>query len=328
VGLRVPSKTLRERSIVSSDRSTHCQSMSVTWTTEPQPILSRTVPKAITYGLYPGLVGGGFLFGVFAIRSGMNRSVVLPAVLFPSIVVSILVEWRYPLKRKWSMTKRTVFRRDVPYLVIASIVARASEAAVTEVARRSLPNDGFGVVAKLPLALQVILAVLLFDLLWYGYHRFAHSSGRLWRVHGAHHAPSQMYVLMHGVFHPFDELFVRFVLGLVVFRFVGFRPDASFLAVLLIGSVGIVSHINADIRIWALNHVFIGPELHRYHHSASHRGNYGTVTSIWDQLFGTFTFFSQPPLALGLAHSTDYPNPESIGRVLLWPLRSTSDSVQ
>jgi sterol desaturase/sphingolipid hydroxylase (fatty acid hydroxylase superfamily) len=282
---------------------------------------TRETPTAIKYGLYPFLVGGGFLFAIFAVRSGMNRAAAVPAVLFPTIVISIIAEWKHPLKQEWSMTKRTVFRRDVPYLVIASIVARASEAGVTEIARRTLPSKGFGIMARLPIAVQIVLAVLLFDLLWYGYHRFAHTNGRLWRVHGAHHAPSQMYVLMHGVFHPFDELFVRFVLGLVVFRGVGFQPDASFLAVMLIGSVGIISHINADIRIWAFNHLLMGPQLHRYHHSATHRGNYGTVTSIWDQIFGTFTFSFDPPKALGLTTSTDYPNPENIGRVLLWPLK-------
>jgi sterol desaturase/sphingolipid hydroxylase (fatty acid hydroxylase superfamily) len=281
----------------------------------------REIPTPLKYGLYPFLVGGGFLFAIYAVRSGMNRAAAVPAVLFPTIVLSILVESRYPLKREWSMTKRSVFRRDVPFLLIASVVARASEAGVTEIARRTLPTEGFGLMGRLPIALQTFVAVLLFDLLWYGYHRFAHKNGRLWRVHGAHHAPSQMYVLMHGVFHPFDELFVRFVLGLLVFRSVGFRPDASFLAAMLIGSVGIVSHINADIRIWAFNHLLMGPQLHRYHHSATHRGNYGTVTSVWDQLFGTFTFSFEPPTALGLGDINDYPNPEKIGQVLLWPLK-------
>jgi sterol desaturase/sphingolipid hydroxylase (fatty acid hydroxylase superfamily) len=282
----------------------------------------RSIPILLRFGLYPLLVGAALAFGIFAIRTGLNRAAAIPMVLFPTIVITILTEWRYPLKREWSMTKQTVFRRDIPFIVIASIVARASEAATAAVAKRLVPAQGFGIAGRLPLGAQVVLAMMLFDFLWYWYHRTAHSTGRLWRVHGAHHAPSQMYVLMHGVFHPFDELFVRFVLGLVVFRFVGFQPDASFLALLLIGSVGIVSHINADIRIWAFNHLLMSPELHRYHHSATDRGNYGTITSVWDQIFRTFVFGKEPPAALGLENASEYPNPENIASVLLWPLRS------
>ena len=77
--------------------------------------------------------------------------------------------------------------------------------------------------------------LIALDLLWYGYHRAAHTISRLWRVHGVHHAPSQLYVLMHQVFHPFDLLVSRFVISLIVFKATGISPDAAFVAIAVLG---------------------------------------------------------------------------------------------
>lgn len=67
--------------------------------------------------------------------------------------------------------------------------------------------------------------------------------------------------------------------------------------------------------------MLIGPETHRYHHSADHKVNFGAATSVWDQLFGTFLFAPAPPERLGLADPTTYPDIEHFHQVLAWPLR-------
>jgi sterol desaturase/sphingolipid hydroxylase (fatty acid hydroxylase superfamily) len=281
-----------------------------------------TTTPLITYGLYPLVVGGGTTAAAFAARSATDRSAIMPAILVAAIALCMLVEWRFPLDRRWSMTKRSLGRRDLPFIGVGLVLERVCEVAVATIARRHVSTSGFGPMSKLPVAIQLIAAVMLFDLLWYGYHRAAHRQSRLWRVHGAHHSPSQMYVLMHGVFHPFDELVVRFVLALAVFRFGGFTPDATSIALVFIGTIGVISHLNADVRLLPLNHLLVGPETHRYHHSATDQGNYGTATTIWDQLFGTFVFAWEPPNRLGLIDAAAYPDPEHFHKVLAWPFRS------
>jgi sterol desaturase/sphingolipid hydroxylase (fatty acid hydroxylase superfamily) len=285
--------------------------------------LPPTRTPLLTYGLYPLVVGGATLAATLAVRAGTNRAIVTPLVLVTAIAICMLVEWRHPLDRRWSMTARTLGRRDLPFIATGLVIERLAEIAVVAIAQRTVPAAGFGPIGRLPVAVQVVTAIAVFDFAWYCYHRTAHHQPRLWRVHGAHHTPSQLYVLMHGVFHPFDEIIVRFVLALAVFRFVGFTPAATFIALVTIGTVGIISHLNADIRLWALNHLLIGPETHRYHHSANHDGNYGTVTSIWDQVFHTFIFEPLPPTQLGLADPTTYPDPERFLNVVVWPLRRT-----
>ena len=280
----------------------------------------RPLPRTVTYGLFPLLLGAAVV-AVAAASTPDARVARIPLVLVATIGIAMIVErWR-PLERRWGMTARGLGRRDLPYIGAGLVLERVSEIAVAAIARRTLPRGGFGPAAQLPMGLQVVVAIVAFDLLWYAYHRAAHGHDRLWRVHGAHHAPGQLYVLVHGVFHPFDELVVRFVLALAVYRFGGFSPMATPIALTIVGVIGILSHVNADVRLWALNHVFVGPETHRYHHSADHQVNFGTATSLWDQVFGTFHFAPTPPARLGLARPEAYPDIERFHRVLVWPLQ-------
>src|SRR5215470_7240716 len=95
----------------------------------------------------------------------------------------------------------------------------------------------------------------------------AHTSGRLWRVHGLHHSPSKLYVLMHQVFDPIDLLVSRFVISLIVFKFTGITPDAAFIAIAVLGQQQTVSHVNSDLRTGGLNYLPNGTETHRWHHA-------------------------------------------------------------
>ena len=117
------------------------------------------------------------------------------------------------------------------------------------VAAATVSTGGFGPLAGLPLPVQAVVALLALDLLWYGYHRAAHTFSRLWRVHGVHHSPSQLYVLMHPVFHPLDLLVSRFAIALIVFKFSGMRPDAAFIALVVLGLQTTVSQNTARMGL-------------------------------------------------------------------------------
>ena len=102
----------------------------------------------------------------------------------------------------------------------------------------------------------------------------------------------------------------------------GFDP----LAVLAYGSVialhGTISHFNVDMRMGWLNYIFVGPELHRYHHSAaSHEAvNYGATLSLFDLLAGTFLYRpGVAPLALGLKQEDGYPGQVASLQAFLFP---------
>jgi hypothetical protein len=287
--------------------------------------LPPTRTPLLTYG-FPWLLLGGATGAALAIvRSGVDRDVATPAILVTCILSCIAVERWHPLDRRWSMTTRTFAGRDLPYLVSGLLVERGCDAALVAIAARASWASGHGAVSRWALGVQVVAAILAFDLLWYWYHRLAHRGGRLWRVHGTHHTPQEMYTLAHGVFHPVDQFVVRFVLGLVVLRLGGFSAAAIFVALVVIGTVGILSHANADLRLWAGNHLLVGPETHRVHHSADLAGNYGTATTLWDQVFGTFVYSPNPPGRLGLAEPGERPDPRRFLATVCWPFRRADD---
>jgi sterol desaturase/sphingolipid hydroxylase (fatty acid hydroxylase superfamily) len=285
--------------------------------------LTRPSHPAITYGTYPAIALLTAVVIGLTLQNDWNRNAVAAALAIFPVVVAVIVEWRYPLGPDWRMTKKTLLSRDLPFIGLAVVTERLAETLGVLAAAALVATKGFGPVARLPIGVQVVVALVGFDLLWYAYHRSAHASARLWRVHGVHHAPSQLYALMHLVLHPFDGLASRFLVATIAFRLTGVKPDAIFIAVVILSLQQMISHVNADLRVGPLNYVLIGTETHRYHHGAKERGNYGSVTPLWDIVFGTFIY--QPtrvPARLGLDDPATFPDPARFHQTLMWPLHA------
>jgi sterol desaturase/sphingolipid hydroxylase (fatty acid hydroxylase superfamily) len=284
--------------------------------------LNKPTRPLLTYGTYPVLASVTAAFLWAAVRWDLDRNAVIGLLTAVTIVAVFAVERMNPLQDRWSMTKASLLGRDLPFIGLAVVVEQLATAGVSLVAASVMPRNGFGPLARTPLLLQAVFALVALDLLWYGYHRAAHTISRLWRVHGLHHAPSQLYVLMHQVFHPFDLLVSRFVISLIVFKATGILPDAAFIAIAVLGLQQTVSHVNSDLRVGKLNYVLIGTETHRYHHAARERGNYGSVVAIWDIVFGTFVYDPHRiPDAFGLEDPDSFPDPRRFHAALAWPFR-------
>ena len=288
--------------------------------------LDRPTSPLVTYGWYPALAVVGIALGARrgpgADRAGGRGWRIRSACRVRHRSRRVAA----PLEQRWRMTGRSFFRRDLPFLGVDLILERVGEAVAALIAVSLLPSDGYGPLAQLPLLVQALVGLALFDVCWYHYHRFAHTNDRLWRVHGAHHSPSQLYVFMHGVFHPFDVIVIRVVITITVFGLSGITPNAVFIALLVMSLQGTLSHANIDLRVGPINYALMGNQAHRYHHSADHHGNYSSVLTVWDLLFGTFLYRPHAvPERIGLGDPADYPNPEHFHEVVAWPLRR-SDS--
>jgi sterol desaturase/sphingolipid hydroxylase (fatty acid hydroxylase superfamily) len=239
--------------------------------------------------------------------------------------ILLTVEILYPLRREWRMTRASFFRRDLPFMVIGGVtIALAQYVSGLAIIQFGLERGTSH--AGLPLLPGVILILLGSDFIWYWIHRWSHEGrgpvGRwLWKIHAAHHLPQQVYLFMHGVAHPLNTIIVRLIFT-VPFFFLGFSTEAIFVSNLVIGLHGLVSHFNVDVRAGVLNYLFMGTELHRYHHSAAADGsrNYGSTLVLWDLLFGTFVYRpGMPPRRLGVADPDKYPNDRQILGVLAMP---------
>jgi len=284
--------------------------------------LDKPAKPLLTYGTYPilALVNVAGIWA--ALRGNLSRDAAIGLLTVITIVVVFAVERINPLLDRWSMTKRSLIERDLPFIGLAVVVEQIATVGVSLVAAAAVPEDGFGPLGRAPLAVQAVFALLALDLLWYAYHRAAHTFSRMWRVHGLHHSPSQLYVLMHQVFHPLDLLVSRFVISLVVFKFTGIGPDAAFVAIAVLGLQQTVSHVNSDLRTGWLNYLLIGTETHRYHHAAEESGNFGSAVPVWDILFRTFVYEPRRiPERIGLIDPGSYPDPKRFHAALAWPFR-------
>lgn len=144
-----------------------------------------------------------------------------------------------------------------------------------------------------PLWLQLILVILLYSFLRYGIHRVQHIVPFLWELHSYHHSVTDLKASNTFVSHPIDFA-LRNVFPPVFLGFVGFDPAAVVFGVGLLNAASLMSHCGAGLHATWLNHVFVTPEVHRWHHSANvpegHRYsvNYGVGFVLWDKLLGTY----------------------------------------
>jgi sterol desaturase/sphingolipid hydroxylase (fatty acid hydroxylase superfamily) len=285
----------------------------------------------VRHGFYPVALALTLLFIFFETQGFFGPlGKAYPVYLALMIGTLVLLEWWVPVRPEWSMTGRRFFRRDLPMLLVNGAAVAATTSAVTAIAH----GAAFWPVKEshtLPWWAQAIAAILISDFIWYWVHRYSHEGrGRwsqwLWRTHVLHHLPEQVYVFMHVVGHPINGAYVRVILMLPPIT-LGFSPQAIFAAAALTGFQGLVSHFNVDIRAGWLNRVFMGTELHRYHHSADPKEgrNYAAVVTFWDQLFGTYEHhLGEQPLALGLRDRAAYPADGLWGAWLALPFKGNS----
>ena len=284
--------------------------------------------RFIQYGFYPLLFAAMLGYAAFELSQPTGQLGSYYGVyLIALVVVMLLVETLHPLRAEWQMTKASFLRRDLPYMAIGGLTL----VLVNYAAGWAILHFGMARGAAhetLPLVPAVLLVLIIPDFLWYWVHRLSHEGrGRIgqwfWRMHLAHHLPQQVYLLMHGVAHPLNTIIVRAILTVPLFL-LGFSAEALFVANLVVGLQGFVSHFNVDIRAGWVNYVLMGTELHRYHHSAdpAQAKNYAAVVTLWDLLFGTFYY--RPGVVaqrLGVEHPAHYPRDRELIKVLALPFK-------
>ncbi|MBV1776190.1 sterol desaturase family protein [Burkholderiaceae bacterium DAT-1] len=287
--------------------------------------------SGITYGFYPLIVTltACFAWLSFTGQADPQRAfTVFTAVRF---AVFIATEFIWPCQPQWGMTWIS-FVRDLKYMVAGGAVMQTVKFLTAWLAIGTAPAAAAGL-ASLPLVLQIVIALLVYDGLQYAIHRYCHEGrGRLgqfmWRMHAVHHLPKRVYFLMHPVMHPLNMLIVA-AIGLVPSFCLGISREALFVFNLIVGIQGLFSHLNVDIRVGPLNYLLIGTELHRRHHSNTlhEAGNYGAVISFWDLLLGSFSYDrGQLPSGLGVADNTRYPSSNRFLACLVLPWRQHPNS--
>lgn len=140
--------------------------------------------------------------------------------------------------------------------------------------------------------LDIIAILMVYDFFYYLTHRFLfHGSGYLRRVHGLHHQARKPTHIDAFYVHPVET-------AIGIFLFMVTIP----LLALGLGEFHVVSVIVAYqvfIQLNTINHTYVDlpgfgfrtlswiTAKHAVHHENMHKGNYATITLLYDRIFGT-----------------------------------------
>ncbi len=138
-----------------------------------------------------------------------------------------------------------------------------------------------------------VLAILLFDLWMYLWHRANHRISFLWRFHRTHHSDTEMDSTSALRFH-FGEIVFSSILRLLVIPLIGISYAELLIYEIILQPIIIFHHSNIALpekidRV--LRAVIVTPNMHRVHHSQIQTetdSNYSSIFSWWDRLAGTF----------------------------------------
>jgi sterol desaturase/sphingolipid hydroxylase (fatty acid hydroxylase superfamily) len=162
------------------------------------------------------------------------------------------------------------------------------------------------------------------DLTAYASHRTFHSMAALWRVHRVHHSETDLDLTTGLRFHPMEALLAQGFL-LVVIAILGVPPGAVAVGALVVVVQDFFTHANLRISAsgdhW-LRLLMVTPGMHRLHHSENvpqQNTNFGTIFSLWDRLFGTYSdaLASDASPRCGLAEITNGSKLNAAGLLIL-----------
>lgn len=286
---------------------------------------------AIKYGLYPfSLISTGIICWLTFTQ---QYNIAAAYTWIAAIRFTFLqgVELAVPLRTDWGINLKE-FWRDIKYGAVNFLTLRLYGFLIG-LGTISFAIDNPGLIAGAPLWLDIIATALMYEFFQYWFHRISHEGSgwigkKLWHIHVAHHLPDRVYLIMHAVGHPINFLVVMWFVPLATWL-TGASAEAVMVWFAFRGLHGLLSHFNVDIRAGWLNYIFVGTELHRYHHSASLEDskNYGSLLPFWDQLFGTFVY--KPgvnPVRLGVEDPSKYPKTHDAMQVLALPFKPSRNS--
>lgn len=146
------------------------------------------------------------------------------------------------------------------------------------------------------------LGFLLYELCGYWQHRHHHTIRALWAIHVTHHS-SEEYNLSVALRHSLADGMAQWAYFLPM-ALVGF-PPSMFLAFRLFDLVyQFFLHTRLVGKLGPLDAIFNTPSNHRVHHARNPEyldRNYGSITMLWDRVFGTYAPEVAAP-SFGITH--------------------------
>ena len=191
-------------------------------------------------------------------------------------------------------------------------------------------TNGFGIInwmPEMPLWLYVVLGVLLLDFFGaYLAHFVEHKVRPLWMIHLVHHTDHKVDTTTANRHHPLESM-IRFSFTLLGVFVVG-TPIAI---VMLYQSMSLIftQFTHANIKLpkgldKVLSYFIVSPDMHKIHHHnllPYTDSNYGNIFSIWDRIFGTYSYLEREKIVYGVDTFPDEIKNSSLAELLKQPFQ-------
>lgn len=191
-------------------------------------------------------------------------------------------------RSSWWQDRRRV-RRNAAFLA-SNLVTMAALNACTRALEGHVPAlVTWPTAAPAGRALEVIACLLVAELVNWGSHWLKHRQPWLWRFHLQHHVETRYSVNLtlhtHGV-----EVLVTGAAMATLLGLGGFSRFAVDVFTLCYYGSNLYKHSTTRLSLGPLDWLVVSPAYHRLHHARGHAGNFGSVLTVFDVLFGTARF--------------------------------------
>lgn len=239
-----------------------------------------------------------------------------------------------------SKRKKGDWIQEIGSFLILSIGIKPAIVGAVFLLGNFLYPEGSSLLVRMPFVGIFFFYLLIDDLLQYWYHRSAHETPFLWKLHRTHHQAEEM-----GYFVSYRNAMLYYILmpniwwvGFVVYAG-GAQAVALGLVLKQLVIIGSHSRLKWDKPFYQtpilkpiikiLERIIITPAFHHAHHGKSilddasdPNGNFGNLFSIWDQLFGSAMFSNRYPKEYGLQTKTN----DSWAAAYFYPLIGSRDN--
>lgn len=243
------------------------------------------------------------IISYFNTISALHRSLIL----IGGIAFFWIIENQFPLFKlhynKWHHAKINFF------FTLTTIIINFFLAFLLLLTADWTINNHFGIlqwIPEIPLWLYLFIGLLLLDLIGaYLAHLIEHKISFLWRFHIIHHTDTWVDTTSANRHHP-GESIIRFLFTIIAVLIVGSPMWMVFLYQSLSVVASQFNHANINfpkkLDYW-LSYIIVSPNMHKVHHHyvlPYTDSNYGNIFSIWDRLFGTFSYLPKDQIVYGV----------------------------
>jgi sterol desaturase/sphingolipid hydroxylase (fatty acid hydroxylase superfamily) len=246
---------------------------------------------------------------IWMIGAGAPIIALLPLALL-AMVIALGAERVLPARHLWRQPQRDR-ARDVMHLLVGVSLITAGLVAAVIVGPRPLP--GLSWPSDWPFVVQVIVAIITFDVMVTLVHVASHRWSLLWRFHAVHHSVRRLYALNGLVRHPVHQL-LEGTLGALPLVAFGMPAEVGAVLALAVLVQLLLQHGNVDYELGPLERWLSLNRAHRLHHRAEPGEgdvNFGLFLLLWDRMLGTFAWEPRAIAAtprLGIGSRPDYPD--------------------